>query len=467
MQTLKRSRFAIALCAAGFAGFAASAAAADDTAAVIQDLKRRIDALEQQLKQQPATAAPAGVAAPSATVATVPPAQAPAKTDDFKVAWGGFVKFDAIGTRFSDGPVAQSTGRDFYVPNSIPAISPGAIESARTYTDFIAKETRLFLKGDGKVLGHTIGTYVEFDFISGQISQLLAGTGNEGVTNAYNPAFRRGFITFDRWTFGQDWSTLQNLVALPDALDFVAWPSDGTVFSRQPVIRYTVGGLQVSIENPETTVAAHNGAAFANTDDNTVPDFVAKYTLKTGFGEYSLGGIVRQLQARNNFGGAPAAGAVPAVRGANDTAIGYGLSFAGKIPLWGKDDLRFTVSGGDGIGRYLAINTVGDAGIDTNGKLHSVEIINGFLAYRHPWNEQWRTNILLSAFHANVGQIGQGPTDFGAGVTRNVRTAAINLLYSPIPKLTLGTEFRYGRRDTVGDLSGDLQRVQLSAKYAF
>ena len=465
MKTLQRSRFAIALCAIGFAGFAASAAAADDTAAVIEDLKRRINALEEQLKTQPAAPAAVGITPAPATAATVPAAQAGtnAKPDEFKVTWGGFIKLDAIGSRFSDGGVVQGTGRDFYLPNSIPV---AAVENARTYTDFIAKETRLFLKGDGTVLGHKVGAYVEFDFISGQISQQAGvGAGNEAVTNAYNPAFRRGFITFDRWTLGQDWSTLQNLVALPDTLDFVAWPSEGTVFNRQPVIRYTVGGLAIALENPETTVAARGTAAFANTDDNTVPDLVAKYTLKTSFGDYTLAGVVRQLAARNTFA-APATPTTPAVAGVNDTAIGYGLSFAGKIPTFGKDDIRFTVSGGDGIGRYLAINTVGDAGVDAGGKLHPVEIINGFIAYRHPWSEQWRTNVLVSAYHANTGQVGLG-TDFGAGVTRNVRSAAINLLYSPIPKLTLGGEYRHARRDTVGNLSVDLDRIQFSAKYSF
>ena len=61
-----------------------------------------------------------------------------------------------------------------------------------------------------------------------------------------------------------------------------------------------------------------------------------------------------------------------------DPSLGYGLSFAGKIPLWGQDDLRFTFSGGDGFGRYLALNTVGDAMVDASGKLRTVEVYNGF-----------------------------------------------------------------------------------------
>ena len=455
MKTLQLSRFAIALCACGLTGFSASAAAADERA-TNEALMRRIEALEQQVNAQKAAPAPAAVAPVAAAPA------APAATGDLKLSWGGYVKLDAIGSRFSDAAVAQGTGRDFYVPAAIP-VTTAAAEHSRSYTDFLAKETRLFLKGEGTVLGHKLGSYVEFDFISGQISQATAGSGNEAVTNAYNPALRRAYITYDNLLLGQDWSTFQNLVALPDTLDFVAWPSEGTVFSRQPLIRYTHGNLAISLENTNTTVAARGTSAFGNTNDNTVPDLVSRYTLKTGFGDFTLAGMVRQLSDRGTVNNAG-----PVVAG-NDTTIGYGLSLAGKIPTIGKDDIRFTVTGGDGIGRYQALNTIGDAVLDAQGHLHSVEIVNGFVAYRHPWNEQWRSTLTASAYHANTGKgtVAAGGTNFGPDATRSVRSSSINLLYSPIPKLTFGGELRYARRDTVAGNSGDLSRLQFSAKYSF
>ena len=462
-----RSRFAAALCAAGFgmATLPAFAAPVDeDTAAVIQDLKRRIEALEQQLSAkvaQPAAevAAPAAVAPVAPVVAATAPAPAstPAAVTnggDFKLAWGGYIKTDFITSRYSDGAVPQSLGRDAYIPNSIPVAATGA-ENARTYTDLHAKETRLYLRGSGLMYGHKVAINAEFDFISGQLGQGIAGAPNEAVTNPYNPAFRLGYLDFDNFRIGQDWSTLQNMVALPDIIDLVNWPSEGTVFSRQPMIRYTYGPLAVALENSESTVATLGGNSFAVTDDNTLPDLVWRYTLKTAaWGDYTLSGVVRQVTDRGT------------VAGGNDTSMGYGLSFAGKIPLWGQDDLRFTFSGGDGFGRYMALNTVGDAVVDANGKLRTVEVYNGFVAWHHPWNEQWRSNLALSALHANTGQIDEGSI-FGPGVSRNVRSATLNLLYSPIPKITFGAEYRYARRDTVGNLSGDMSRLQFSARYNF
>lgn len=448
-----RSRFVVALIAAGCA-IAGPAAADDDTAAVIADLKRRIEALEQQLATRPPAVASASAAAATPATAAAPAGNGNGNGNggDFKLAWGGYVKADAIVSRFSDAPVAQSLGRDAYIPNAVPV---AATENARTYTDLHAKETRLYLRGSGLMYGHKVAINAEFDFISGQLGQGIGGAPNEAVTNAYNPAFRLGYLDFDNFRIGQDWTTLQNMVALPDIVDVINWPGEGTVFGRQAMLRYTWGPLAVALENPESTVAASGGNSFTVTDDNTVPDLVWRYTLKTdGHGEYTVSGALRQISDRGTIGGG------------NDTALGYGLSIAGKIPLWGQDDLRFTFSGGDGFGRYLALNTVGDAIVDARGKLQTVEIYNGFVAWHHPWNDQWRSNLALSAFHANTGQAATGSM-FGSAVSRNVRSATINLLYSPIPKITFGAEYRYARRDTVGNLSGDMSRLQFSARYNF
>lgn len=89
-----RSRFAAALCAAGFgmATLPAFAAPVDeDTAAVIQDLKRRIEALEQQLSAKaaqpaPEVAAPVAAAPVAPVVAAAPAPAAATNGGDFKLA---------------------------------------------------------------------------------------------------------------------------------------------------------------------------------------------------------------------------------------------------------------------------------------------------------------------------------------------------------------------------------------------
>lgn len=383
-----------------------------------------------------------GLIAVAVAAMTSPAAQA-AEVGDVTLTWGGYIKLDTLYSRFSDGPVGQNTGRDTYIPNQIPV---AADADSHTYLDFHAKETRLFLKADSKVEGHKLGGYVEMDFIVAQ------GTGSETVTNAYNPGLRRAYITFDNWLLGQEWSTFQNMTAIPDVLDFVAFPTDGTVFMRAPMVRYTSGGFMVAVENPETTVATNNGGpSYANTDDsNLLPDLVMRYDFHSGSSELTVAGLVRELVDKGQVGAT------------SDTAIGYGASVSGKLPLGSRDDIRFMINGGDGIGRYLALNTVGDAVIDDDGDLDSVSIVSGYVALRHPWDEKTRSSIGVSHLSADTGG-----TALGGAATKEVSSAFINLLYSPVSKFTVGTELRYAERKTVAGLSGELLRLQFSAKYSF
>lgn len=53
------------------------------------------------------------------------------------------------------------------------------------------------------------------------------------------------------------------------------------------------------------------------------------------------------------------------------------------------------------------------------------------------------------------------------GVTDESWNAFANLIYSPVPPLDLGIEFMYANRELEDGESGNLQNVQVSAKYSF
>lgn len=419
-------------------------AAQPDIAAEIRELKARLEALEAQQKAQ---------AAPAKAVEPVKAATAgagEAKLGETRFTWGGYVKLDALYSRFSEGEVLQGTGRDFFVPNSIP-VSNGSGHS-RSFTDLHAKSTRLFFKTETPFDGHKVGTHVEFDFIVNQST-----TASERVTNAYTPGFRRGFVTFDNWLAGQDWTTFINLAALPEALDFVEFPSAGTVFVRQPMLRYTHGDFSIALENPETAVLPMGGGTIGDTNDAKLPDVIGRYTFKFGASnEVSVAGLYRQLRIENTAAAGP-----PVVPERDDSASGYGVSVAGKI-LFGADDLKFMVSTGKGIGRYLALGTSADAVLDAKEELDAIDVTAGFLAYKHAWNPQWRSTLMLAMFSAD------NDVDLtGAAVTKEVRCISANLLYSPVPKLTFGAEVRHAEREVESGDDGNLDRLQLSARYNF
>jgi hypothetical protein len=363
-----------------------------------------------------------------------------AKIGETALSWGGYVKLDVLYSRFSEGEVAQSTSRDLYVPSTIP-VSMGGGESFDAL-DFHAKETRLFLGAKTPLEnGVMLGAHIEFDFIVNQ------GNGTEVVTNAYNPGLRRAFITYGNWLLGQEWSTFHNMGSLPETLDFVAFPTDGTVFDRQPMVRYSSGNFSFAAENPETTINTAGTVGAKN--DGRVPDLVARWvTPLDGGGNFGIAGIARQLSA-DDAGGLDA------------TEMGYGVSVSGKLALGPNDDIRFQANWGDGIGRYIGLGISADAVVDGDD-IEPIGIVAGYVAYRHAWNPKLRSTITASTFQADNDVVLTGD-----GVTKSVVSGSVNLLYSPVAKITFGAEYRHAEREIESGADGSLDRLQFSAKYVF
>lgn len=361
------------------------------------------------------------------------------------VDWGGFVRLQASESRSSDGaPATNTIGRDIYLPAASVPVS--ATPQGKTYFNAQAKETRLWLKANTDIGGQKVGGYVEFDFISG-----AGGTfASIQSTNGYQPALRRAFVTYNNFLFGQEFSTLINLSAYPESVSFFG-PSEGGPFVRQAQARYTHGPFQVSLEKPDT-FTSNVGATTADTGDNTLPDVVLRYNLDPGKTKLSLAGVARQL---TQHGGT-----------ASDTTAGFGLSLAGKIPLGtGGDDIRFMFSGGNGFGRYLGLASTTDVTI-VNNKFRKLTVYDGYIALHHPWNDQWRSNLILSGLKQNLGE-GDTSAIYGTNASKRSLSAAANIFYSPIKPLSFGAEFRYAKRDTAQDLSGHLYRAQFSVTYAY
>jgi hypothetical protein len=242
-----------------------------------------------------------------------------------------------------------------------------------------------------------------------------------------------------------------NVAALPETTDFIG-PTEGTVFARQMQVRYT-GTLsqtmtfQVALENPETAGVTNLSPILIEHDDDQLPDLIARLNFKNDLGDFSVAGVARQLRI--------AAGA------AAEDAAGFGLVASGRIKVGASDDLRFSLGGGEGVGRYFGLNFAPDAS-DTPTDFEAVSMLAGFVAYRHMWDKDWRST--LSYAFQNV--------DNKAGVTAptssdRVWSAAANLFYSPAKGVDLGVEYRYAERELLNGQSGDLNRLHLMARRSF
>lgn len=475
MLTIKRRHHLLS----GIALFALAATSAHADTAKEQELEARIAALErmfgtvqaelattkaenQKLRSE-AAFAQSRTAELSASVEAIrlAPAQSPAPVansapaDGFKVGattvkLGGFFKTAVDFTRWNDGDVATGNlGRDFYLPQSTPIA--GQRESLDN--DFNAKQTRLWLTTETAINGHTLKGYVEGDF------QTSPGTqGNERTTNGYNFALRRAYIQYDRFTFGEDWTTFQNVATLPESTDYIG-PTEGIVFARQALVRYSyplskTTTLHLAVENPETASANSGTPALIENDDDSVPDFIVRLNHSFATGEISVAGIARRLSVDN--------GAI------GDTASGYGVSVTGKMTLDAakRYEWKFMATYGTGIGRYVGLNFAPDAVfVPATGQLKNVDILGGYSALKVNWTPKLRSTL--------TGSIQTVDYDSGlalaslANFNKQAWSVSANLFYSPVKGVDLGAEYRHGVREIVSGADGSLDRLEFLAKYSF
>ncbi len=428
---------ALALLACGFGPAAAAADAANPS------IEERIARLEQTINELKAELASRAPAAPPTAVPATPVIQSTpiltAALPNSKFSAGGFIKLDAMLTRTDGGEIADaSAGRTFYLPSATPV--GGTSES--TDLDMHAQFSRLWFAADSTLdSGDKLRGYLEFDIFGGAL-------GSEAATNTYGLTVRHAWASWNQWLAGQTWSNFQDAAALPDSVDFIG-PTEGTVFVRQAQVRYTRGPWSFSLENPETVYTPTlGGASRISSDDNNMPDLTARYTMKGEWGHFSVGALVRQLKYDS-------AGAL------SDATIGSGISASGRYVLGASDDLRYMVTAGSGIGRYIGLALDTDAVLQSNGELENNDVVAAFLGWRHVFSAQWRGNLFGS-----FAEFDHDPAS-GGSATASSQSLHANLIYSPVPKFDVGAELIFANRELENGADGDLNRLHVHVKYNF
>ncbi len=436
-KTIKKGPLALAI--AGVLAMGPALAQTEREAqleARIAELERLVGELVTKQQTMPA-AAPAAPALPAGTQPIQATSVVPGANPGTRFGFGGFIKANSSWSDYSDGnPPAGGLARDFYLPGAIPV---GGVGESAVY-DAHAKQSRFWFTTD-TVLdnGSKLGSRFELDFA-------VPTGGDERNTNTYNPVLRRAFLTYDNWLFGQEWSNFMELGALPETTDFVG-PTEGMVFVRQPQIRYTSGAWSVSMENPETTLVPFGGGARVVTDDNTIPDFTARYANRGAWGFVSVAGLVRQL--RNETG----------VRATSET--GFGVSVSSKI-MFGENDLRLMATAGSGIGRYVGLNFFEDGVIEANGDIDSLDVIAAYAAWRQVWGGGFRSNFVVGYTSADNDR-----ALTGLNANAEASSARVNLFWTPAPKLDLGIELSTAKRELERGTTGTQNRVDFMARYSF
>lgn len=355
---------------------------------------------------------------------------------DSHFSYGGFIKLDMMSTRTNAGSIADGTpGRMFYFPTATP-VGGGR---GNSYTDFHAQFSRLWFGVDRVTEdGDTVKGYVEFDFFGGGNSNV----GNEKFSNGYPPTLRHAYVQWNKWMAGQTWTNFMDLGSLPESVDFVGIV-DGTVFARQAQLRYSSGPWSFSLENPQTWYQAGT-PAHVSSGENTLPDVTARWQTRGDWGHFSVAGMAREL------------------RTADDNATGFALSVAGSYKLSDRDLLQYTFSAGPGLGRYIGFGMAPDAYLDPSGELEAQDLYAGFAAWRHNWSGSLRSTLAYSAAFIDTDAAA-----VGLMATRRTQSWRANLIYSPFPRLDVGAEISWAKREVASGEEGELARLHTTVKYTF
>jgi hypothetical protein len=410
----------------------------------INDLEKQLQALATEIRAQREAAPPAAAALPAGKLPIQLTTLTPGSPDGTTVKIGGFIKADFMATKAHDGQLADgASGRILYVPGQTPV---GGNSSDVDY-DAHAKFSRFNIGIDNvSASGDKAGAFLEMDFFGNAL-------GNQVSTNTYGVTVRHAYAYWNNWLAGQTWSNFMDTSALPDSVDFIG-PTDGVIFVRQAQVRYTSGGFSASLENPETTVIPNGGGGAIQSDRGALPDLTLRYGWKGGWGSFGIGALFRSLDI--NRAATSTAAAISDSQGA------FAFTAGGKWVLGSNDDLRYQLTAGTGVSRYIGLGVTGDSVLSADGNLDAIDGLAGYVAWRHVWSPKMRSNLIYARSQYD------NPIDLtGMGVNKSVQSFRANLFYSPMPKLDVGVELMLAKRELESGVDGSLTRLQFTTKYSF
>jgi hypothetical protein len=308
-------------------------------------------------------------------------------------------------------------------------------------TTFTANASRFVLGSTTPTKAGKLSTFFSWDF-------------NANTTSASpNLRLRQAWGQIDDILFGGDlrvgqvWTTWDDLEALPETMDFQG--PNGSQQNRHPLIRWSRDlddelTLWLALEQPDYNI----------TDGSTptgIPDAIASLRWHGDWGHLKPAIIGRQIRGDSDAGGA-------------DTVFGWGTQLAGVINLpvlARKDNLKFQVVYGSGIGSYNNDGGYDDALFTGDGDLKAINSFQGFGALQHWWTDSLRSNAVFG--WVDVNNKSEQTED---SLDRSLYAAG-NLVWSPLKQVDMGLEYLWGERRNKSDKKGTAKRVQATAKFKF
>jgi len=378
---------------------------------------------------------------------------------------GGYIKVDAI------EDIGTGYGAPWAAFRNVPL--EGTQQAGQNaQTTFGAQQSRInFETRTASSIGE-IRTFIEADFYgSAAANSNTSGYGLQ-LRHAYGSV---GAAASGQLLAGQTWSNFMDVSAMPETIDYIG-PA-GTVFVRQPQVRYTRGfgdvTLSGSVEIPAdinqgTTNMVYVSSALSGTGTvstiaprTVMPDLIlaAKYDYaKNGY--TSLRAVFNQTNIDRTGGGAS---------NETETGYGFGVVLSGKQGLFEKDAINYSFTSGRGVGRYVYDISAGGSYYNaTTQDLKQQWFYAGTLGYQHKWNNYFRSNVFggLTRIFNNTDNMVTG-VENASTTNKMIASSHFNLIWQPAPAYQIGVEYMHGYRETQSGTEGALDRLQASFAYNF
>jgi len=427
----------------------------------MQELKGQINALEHAqvasvqpaAESQPTIAPQPAAAAVSVPVEALRPAIKAAQTagaeqPGTRLDLYGFAMLDA-GYNFGQ---TDPNWFDVVRPTKLPA-SPNEF-GADGNAYFGVRQTRFGVKTSTPTALGDLKTQFEFE---------LFGTGVDAGQTTFR--LRHAWGSLGQFLAGQTWSPFMDIDVFPNELEY--WGPNGMVFFRNVQFRWT----PISTDHTELVFAVERPGASADqgvysgrielsniTPHFNLPDFSWHVRETQQWGYVQLAGIFRKIGWTDN-------NATPTLN-FSGTAFGWGLNLTSNVKFGKQDVGRFEVVYGSGIENYMNDAPI-DVGVRNNfsnpvSPVKGVALpVLGVVSFLdHTWSDRFTSSIGYSMVNIQNSDA-EKTSDYHQG-----HYAIGNLLFKPVPKVTMGSEFQFGRRLNFTDgFNYNDYRLQFSFKY--
>jgi hypothetical protein len=252
----------------------------------------------------------------------------------------------------------------------------------------------------------------------------------------------------------------------PNTVEY--WGPSGMVFFRNVQVRWMPvrkksGSVTFALERPGASGDQGNYAdriELGNIHPRfNLPDLSGNARIVRNWGYLQTSGIVRKI-GWNDTSGNPV--------NLGGSVVGWGVNLTSNLNLSKKDVAKLAFAYGHGIENYMndAPFDVGVANNPPNSKVPIKAValpVLGVVAFLdHTWSEHFTSSAGYSLLNIQNSDAQKG-SDFHQG-----NYAIANLLYHPIPKVMMGSEFQFGRRENYRDgFSYNDYRFQFSFKFAW